>query len=888
MTSREHLLGVPLPHSLAGRIAGSFFALFSVIAVTAAGVTFWSAGTALKEMASEEVETIARLKEDELTRWVTEQAKLIEVAASSQGIAEVLLQDDIGQAARFRRLFNGLAGETNDFSEIFVLTGVGGQVVASTDYMRVRAYDVASEFFLQGRQGPWIEPVYQSMDRPTVTVAAPIRDASGVTVFVLAAHLNLEEAAGLTDPSASPIAGARAYLVTSEYALVDPTGLQAERPNGAHSLGIQRAVGAGESGVDEYEDYEGQSVIGAYRWIPSQKLALLVEAPKTEALAPVYTLLGWLLVVSILAGLVALLATRLLALTITRPLSAVASAASMVAEGDFEAAAPEKGDDEVTDLARSFNQMTAHLRRTYSDLEGQVSATTLALEALEKNRSLLQAIVDNSTALIAVVDRSGDLVVANEPLQTLLGRESDGLEGEPLADLLPPQLVMEWNEARELASLHGEVVQREWQWPDSDRTYLGVWFPLTDEESGIFGTGVIATDLTERKHIEEERLRLEAQLRHTQKLESLGVLAGGIAHDFNNILAAILGHADLAAECLDDDPDEVKEHLAQVVSASQKAAELTNQMLAYAGRASFRVETVDINEAIGTIRSLVGVSLSKKVDLESALTPDPLPVRADPSQISQILMNLITNAAQAIGEDSGIVRISTRIDEGAHGQSKVILQVEDTGCGMPARMVDRIFDPFFTTKETGRGLGLAAVNGIVTGLGGHIEVDSRPGEGTSFTVSLPLAATSSAAEASLPDSSPAETSTGTLLVVDDEEGVRRVAARALERNGYTVIQAADGLEALDIFGRESSRIDGIVLDLSMPGMSGREVYEAISSVDPDTRVLFTSGYDATDAAGDVLSSPLVLYLQKPYRPGALCDSIAELLSVDPVAETLIA
>jgi nitrogen-specific signal transduction histidine kinase/CheY-like chemotaxis protein len=388
--------------------------------------------------------------------------------------------------------------------------------------------------------------------------------------------------------------------------------------------------------------------------------------------------------------------------------------------------------------------------------------------------------------------------------------------------------------------------------------------------------GMIATELTERKRVEEERRRIEAQFRHAQKLESLGVLAGGIAHDFNNILAAILGHADLASELNREEPAEAAHHLEQVIAAARRAAELTNQMLAYAGRASFRVESLDLNKSILEISDLVTVSLPKKIALELRLAPEAIWVRGDPAQVSQVVMNLVTNAAQAIGDGSGVVSISTERSTPPDGR-RARLVVRDTGCGMASETVERIFDPFFTTKEGGRGLGLAAVMGIVRGLDGTLDVESRLGVGTTFRLSFPIDGASRSAAHDEPAPTVGEPGTGTVLVVDDEDAVRQFTSKALERLGYEVIQAEDGLDALAVWQSHGSAIDAVVLDMSMPGMGGREVFEHLRRHAPGLPVLFTSGYDPSDAAGALLRETSVAFLQKPYRPGTLGQELSKLL-----------
>jgi PAS domain S-box-containing protein len=392
-----------------------------------------------------------------------------------------------------------------------------------------------------------------------------------------------------------------------------------------------------------------------------------------------------------------------------------------------------------------------------------------------------------------------------------------------------------------------------------------------------------ARDITERK-------RFEAQLRHTQKLESLGVLAGGVAHDFNNLLTGMLGNASLALNTLAT-WHPARARLEQVILASQRAAELTNQLLAYSGRGHFLIQPVRLSELVSEISQLIRTSMARTVQLHLELDEGLPPVEADGSQIQQLVMNLVLNAAEAVGEGTGTVWVRTGLQEldeaylrealAADGISPgpyVYLEVQDGGCGMTEEVRSKIFDPFFTTKLTGRGLGLAAVLGIVRGHRGAIQVDSAPGEGTTFKVLLPAAASREAeprAESPLSDL----TGTGTLLVVDDEELIRRLAKDVLEGYGYQVLEAANGREAVELFRQQAGQIAGVLLDLTMPVMGGEEALRQLKEILPEVRVVLSSGYDEADTARRFAGEGLADFIQKPYSPVALATKIKKALAV---------
>jgi CheY-like chemotaxis protein len=379
-------------------------------------------------------------------------------------------------------------------------------------------------------------------------------------------------------------------------------------------------------------------------------------------------------------------------------------------------------------------------------------------------------------------------------------------------------------------------------------------------------------------------------MQQTQKLESLGVLAGGIAHDFNNLLVAILGNAGLALMELPKESP-ARQTVQAIETAAQRAAELTRQMLAYSGKGKFVIEPLNLSKLVEEMAHLLEVSVSKRAVLKYRFAPNLPPIEGDATQIRQIIMNLITNASDAIGERSGVISISTGLMhcDRAYLQSSyldsdlpegdyVYLEVADTGEGMDEATRERIFDPFFTTKFTGRGLGLAAVLGIVRGHSGAIKLYSEMGRGSTFKVMLPAAALldQSGAEPSHGSTAPAaaETRALTVLVVDDDETVRSVTRRMLEHAGYTVLQAADGVEALEIYGANPG-IDVVLLDMTMPHMDGEETFRELRRISGDVKVVLTSGYNEQDATERFAGKGLAGFIQKPYRPAELVAKITE-------------
>jgi two-component system cell cycle sensor histidine kinase/response regulator CckA len=404
------------------------------------------------------------------------------------------------------------------------------------------------------------------------------------------------------------------------------------------------------------------------------------------------------------------------------------------------------------------------------------------------------------------------------------------------------------------------------------------------------GDGVVgaALEVTERRKLADEEL--QARLQRAQKLELLGLLAGGIAHDFNNLLAGMLGHASLARMQLPPD-HEAQPSLERVEACADRASDLTRQMLAYSGRGRFVVQPVDLSDAVQDMTGLMRVTQGKDVELDIQLDAALPPVEADVAQLRQLVMNLITNAADAIGDKPGRIRIRTSLlycdpefleraylREPLAVGTYVCLEVTDSGCGMDPSVVERMFDPFFTTKETGHGLGLAATLGIVRGHGGAIVVDSVPGQGTTIRVLLPPTdgkPVTTGRLLTLEDDLPR--GAGTVLIVDDEDSVRTLAAAALRRAGWRTLQARDGLEALEKVGRHREKIRLVLLDMTMPRMDGPETWARLRDLAPGLPVLMSSGYAENEVRGRFEAGGPAGFLQKPYRAQELINAVADVL-----------
>ncbi|PKN54343.1 MAG: hypothetical protein CVU56_27100 [Deltaproteobacteria bacterium HGW-Deltaproteobacteria-14] len=504
-----------------------------------------------------------------------------------------------------------------------------------------------------------------------------------------------------------------------------------------------------------------------------------------------------------------------------------------------------------------------------------------------------RTLVESSPTCIHEFDLEGRILAMNRAGLAMIGLPHDQLVGTPMLDLFPPATRDVF--ARQLDRARaGEATQFELTVVDGgdgqERWFINTLVPLRARDGQVVRIIGHSHEVTNARRAEQAEASLREQLLHAQKLESLGVLAGGIAHDFNNLIAVVLGHAELVRGDLPADHP-IEPSLAAIELASERAADLCGQMLAYSGRARFETRTLDVAEEVRAIGDLLRVSLPKGARLVLELDPRPIAVEADPSQLRQVVMNLITNAADAVTATGSTIRIRTDIVEcdaatiagwplafrQATPGTYARIEVEDDGAGMTEATRARLFDPFFTTKAHGRGLGLATTLGIARGHGGAIEVVSAPGAGARFRVLLPASTpnTATAAAPAAPAPAPSAGRDATVMVVDDEDAVRRMAARVLERAGYRVVTATDGLDALEQI-EDGRHLDAILLDVTMPRLDGHATLARLRVLRPELPVILTSGYAeppgaAAGTPGELAGVP---FLRKPWRQTELLEFIA--------------
>jgi PAS domain S-box-containing protein len=515
---------------------------------------------------------------------------------------------------------------------------------------------------------------------------------------------------------------------------------------------------------------------------------------------------------------------------------------------------------------------------TYEDITDRKRAD----QALAESHSLLQGVVEGTSDAVYVKDTDGRYLMLNTAWARLFGMRVEEVVGKDDRDLFPPEvaaMIMQ-RDRQAMTSAEPLMFEETVTAAGVTRTYLSTKGVYHGAQGRVIGMIGISRDITELK-------RLEEQLRQAQKMEAVGRLAGGVAHDFNNLLTGILGYSDMVFCGLrPDDPS--RELLTEILKLGERATNLTRQLLAFSRKQVLQPQVVSLNAVLIELRMLLGRLIGE--DIELVLKPGPALglAKVDPGQFEQAIINLAVNARDAMPQGGRLV-IETRdadLDEG-HAASLpevrpgryVLVSVSDTGCGMDEATRARIFEPFFTTKGPGKGtgLGLAMVYGFVKQTGGHVEVASEPGRGTTFNVYLPRAEETTPTAKSAQGLLKAPQGTETVLLVEDENAVRNLARLTLQSNGYTVLEARDGHEAVWVAQQHPGPIHILVTDLVMPRMSGRQLADLLARARPQTRILFMSGHtDETVLRHGVVESS-VAFFQKPFRPTDLAQKVREVL-----------
>lgn len=504
-------------------------------------------------------------------------------------------------------------------------------------------------------------------------------------------------------------------------------------------------------------------------------------------------------------------------------------------------------------------------------------------DELRRSEQRYRTLFEQANDAVFLETLDGRIIDVNRRACELLGYSRKELMGLTVADITPPEVQDGIAQSLDdLLSTGGMCLESINVHKDGTLVPVEVSLRVLrgDAEPLLL---TLVRDISERKRMEDERARMEEHLLHAHKAEGLGIMSAGLAHDFNNILMGIQGFAELALQGLSRHHPS-RDAVERIGQATRRATALTQQLLAYAGRGHMETEAIDLDRLVDDLIDVLRSSVSKKVVIERRFEEGPPPVLGNPSNLRQLVMNLLLNAGEAIGDRPGTLTVRTGCEELTPGKAEgllvpgdppegpcAVLEISDDGCGMDEETRARIFDPFFSSKRPGRGLGLAAVYGVVKRHGGALRVTSRPGEGTTLRVILPAA--ECATQEPAPPQAGLPRGDETILFVDDEENVRRVAAEALGGLGYRVEFAENGAQGLDRFVRCMDQLDLVIVDVMMPVLGGVELLQELKRIRPDVKVILSSGYNELDTTRDIAQGDLAGFLQKPYSLQLLAEKV---------------
>jgi signal transduction histidine kinase/CheY-like chemotaxis protein/HAMP domain-containing protein len=833
------------------------------------------------------VEAVAQTTSESIARFLEDSLNDVQVAALALPISALESNDIPALEKRLRKLVETFPKFENG---MFILDKKGRIWVDYPPVPEVRGMDVSfREYFkrtIQEQKGiigvPYIS---KRTGQPVLTFTALLRGSNNQVLGVLGCSVQILSPSALGGIRKTKI-GKSGYVYVydkSRLMILHPDGarvLKRDVPPGANSL-FDAAL-QGFEGIGETVNSRGIPMLLAVKGIPGTDWIIGAQQLQSEAYAPIAKAKRNLLVGVLLTVIASLGVGTIAVRRITRPLSRLRQGVLLLEGAEHEGSRKIElelediqGSDEIGELARAFIDISQKLQDT--------------LISLRRASNDWELTFDTVPDLIAIIDDQNQVVKINKAMAEKLGvkvQEAESLKCHQLfQDLagMTPSFTPSQGPDDGLTPIL-ELLQKQLG-PD----FLVTASPLKTLDGEFLGSVYVARDISERREAEEQRARLEAHMQEVQKLESLGVLAGGIAHDFNNLLMAIVGNADLAKLALSP-ASPAHPNLEEITRVSLRAADLCCQMLAYSGKGRFVIDRYDLSKIVREMMQMLEVSVSKKASLRYSFAADLPAVEVDVTQLRQIIMNLITNASEALGEEVGVISFSTGImecdcdylaecylGENLAAGLYVFLEVADSGSGMDEETRRRIFDPFFTTKFTGRGLGLAVVLGIVRGHRGAIKVSSEPGRGTIFRILLPAVEWRPEDRSPSPVPSAPLHRSGTILLVDDDSAVRKVGERMLESLGFKVISAAHGREGLEAFQERKGKIDCVILDLTMPEMAGDEVFRELQRLQNDVCVVLSSGYTEEDVALRFADKGPAGFVQKPYTLANLLETLNRVL-----------
>ena len=831
----------------------------------------------------------------EMERLATDSSLVRFLAAPSEAArrrAEATLRGQPGQAAQ--PMSHALVGrDCRSLITVGPLAPALAECSSSTGPVRPARTSAADD--------AWVQPFVARGDTILYAVVAPVVRTAGDTLGFLVQTRSISGGQSAREIG-SLIGEGAAFLIGN--ASGDPfwTDLSSAVPGPVHPT-------PGET--LRYTASGGSQQLGLALEVPSTPWLVWVQMPLATIIAPKDRTLRALVIIAFACIIVGAFGAWLLSSHVTAPLVEVTEAAEDLAGGNYSRRVTTKRRDELGKLMTSFNRMATQVESASEELRVQAEAledqvleaqelthelemanhelmeaaeeAKLARSDTEVAESLLTEVLSRAPVGIAVFDRELRYVRVNQALAMLHGAPMEAHIGRRPSEVVPalaevqePMLRKVLETAENITGLRLSGVLADGR----KRHWIATFFPVAGPDGAMAGIGAIMLDTTAQHE-------LEAQFLQAQKMEAVGRLAGGVAHDFNNLLTVISSYADLAAEDLAP-TDRRREDIGEISRAADRATGLTRQLLAFSRKQVLKPATMSLNAVVAGVEKMLGRLIGEDVELVTVPAVELGLVNADQGQIEQVLVNLVVNARDAMPH-GGRITIETanvelsKADAGRRlavpAGSYVMLAVSDTGHGMPPNVLEHLFEPFFTTKPLGEGtgLGLSTVFGIVRQSEGDVWVYSEVGHGTTFKIYLPRLQTST--EAATVEVIPglAQRGAETILLAEDDDSLRALANRVLTKQGYSVIEARNGREALDLCTNYEGTIDLVVSDVVMPELGGRGLMERLAVSRPRTRVLFMSGYTDDDVFRRALVDQRTAFLQKPFTPMALAKRVREVL-----------
>ncbi len=731
--------------------------------------------------------------------------------------------------------------------------------------------------------------------RQSLLVQAPIRNGSGTPILVVSALVPFDRIQSIVQNARVGMSG-RFLLLSRDGVILADAGLHlfSAEFNDFYQMGASTWYPQGY-----IEGSQGQIYLSTMREIqvnrmspsPATHWKLVSLQPREEIVALVEDFQQMLLYAMVLGLVLTIGIGHILSRSIARPIVAAEIAARRASAGNYTVAMPVEGPQELQGLAKSFNTMMDEILRQRRALEETVRERTGNLvqsqQTLAETMALLRASFEATEQALLILDADGIVLAANQRITQMFALSEEPLDGQN-ADKLWELLESRFADAGDVEGRWNffmkhvaAVGNEEWQLAHPQHRVLSTYTaPVHDDQRRIVGRLWSFMDITEKRHMEHG-------LQQAQKMEAVGHLAGGVAHDFNNLLTTILGNLDLASVEYEME-DGLSETLCEVRRAGERGARLVRQLLGFSRRGMLQMESCNINAIIMEIVSLLERTIDPRIVIQTSLHEELWSVVADTGQMHQVIMNMCINACDAMSNGGQLMisssnqRVQETTVEGwqdIHAGEHVCIEIRDNGTGMPQSVKERIFEPFFTTKRPGKGtgLGLAMSFGIIKQHRGSIICETEPGEGTCFRILLPrqVSYAPDHTEVVPPD---AVGGTETILVIDDEPPVRLIAESILKRKGYRLISSSGGRKGVEICSDLSISIDLVLLDYTMPEISGRDAFKAIRAVRPDLPVVFCSGYPLDmDAIENEVGARPEGFIQKPYHREELAASVRNVL-----------